>query len=133
VLVGLRVTMDLDQRDWHIASVQGVYLTADGKRVAGERHGQYGKTAAAFDAPPGYAISALRIAGENMVDGFDIACMPLNEKGLGPQDVDPKLIWLGRSKPRGPKREIGGSGKPIVGLSGRAGEKLEALGVYFAP
>jgi hypothetical protein len=129
----LRITMNAEQRDWQIQSVQGIYLTADGRRVLGERRGTPGQTAAEYEAPPGFAIGALNVAGENMVDGFNITCVRLGETGLNAKETEAHVMWYGRSKPRGRKHEIGVEGKAIVGLTGRAGDGIEAIGVLTAP
>jgi hypothetical protein len=134
VLVGLRLSMDLDQRDWHIQSIQGVYLKNDGTRILGQRYGELGRTVSEFSAPPDYAIGALRVAGQSLVDGFDIICLRLTDRGLDAQDSNEMVFWLGRSKPRGPKRELTRPSKPIIGLTGRTNSRgIEAIGICTPP
>jgi hypothetical protein len=133
ILVGLRISMDMDQRDWRVQSVQGVYLKPDRSRVLGKRYGDLGRAVAQIDAPPGYVIGAIRAAGQGNLDGLEAVCVRLREDGLNAEDVDDRTVWWGRGKSRGEKSELGSRGKPIIGLTGSVNGGLQSLGVYAMP
>jgi hypothetical protein len=126
VLVGVRVSYVMRFGGPKVSSVQPVFRVGE-KLVNGKRHGGLlGKETTAV-AKPGYAVGAINTHTGLTVDGFELVFMKVDGDHLDPDDSY-KSPWLG-DKEGGSPRDVSGDGKTPVGLQGRAGREINALGL----
>ncbi len=99
----------------------------EGVAAPGTRCGRGGKWPSYDAAPDGYAVGALIVKGGHRVDGFAVVFMRDLGDRLDPEDVvlGP---WRGGTD-GGPAIILGGEGRRIVGIHGRRGADLDALGL----
>jgi hypothetical protein len=129
-LVGLRVTVWNTGDRQFIKSLIPLYRVgeaAEQGRVHGEPSGPVQETL----ARPGYAIGGLIAQGSDRFDGFRAVFMKITPTGLDPKD---KIAgdWIGGRK-EGADVFLGGDGVPVIGVSGRQGADMDALGLILDP
>ncbi len=126
VLVGARVSYIMRFGGPKISSVQPVYRVGE-KLVDGKRHGVlFGKETKAI-AKPGYAVGAVNTHTGLTVDGFGLVFMKVDGDRLDASESYTSP-WLGDAKGGSP-RNVSSDGKIPVGLQGRAGKEINALGL----
>ncbi len=79
---------------------------------------------------PGYAVGGLNVKGGLRVDGLEFVFMRIKEDGLDKSDSYTSP-WLG-GQGGGEPATFGGEGSPVVGLAGRGGSDLDAIGLVSA-
>ncbi len=138
MLVGFRVTTGLlNPSILIVRSVQPKYLTPAGK-VIGKVYGRGSSSKAQpeflaeyldLEAKEGYAIGAIVAKAGAIVDGFRVVFMRIKGDRLDPSDKY-ESRWFGG---RGGCAEtiLGGDGKPVIGVHGRCGADLNAIGLIF--
>jgi len=126
VLVGVRVTYVDKFGGPKIGSVRPVYRVGEAL-VDGRLHGTLRGEEVAAVAAPGYAVGALRTHAGLMVDGFQLVFRKVDGDRLDPADSCDSA-WLGDRKGGGPRDADVGCRTP-VGLQGRAGDDVAALGL----
>jgi len=83
-------------------------------------------------AREGYAVGALRVDATTLVHAVQVVFMKVLPDGrLDPKDPYTS-DWIGRPS-GGPAKVVGGTGQAIVGVCGRRGAVIDALGVVMAP
>jgi hypothetical protein len=125
-VVGLRVSTTKVGGRRVLASLQALF---DGGAAApeGKVFGRAAGTPSAVQAPDGFALGALYVRGGSRVDGFRPVW--LGRRADGSLDATRVSIgpWVGGHGGAAPTRL--GSGLPIVGVCGRAGLELDAIGL----
>lgn len=126
VLVGARVSYIPRFGGNKISSIQPIYRVGQ-KQVNGQRRGGLlGKETTAV-AKPGYAVGALNTHTGLTVDGFEMVFMKIDGDQLDSSDSYTSP-WLGDEKGGSP-RDVSSEGKIPVGLQGRSGKEVNALGL----
>jgi len=123
-LVGLRYTTGQLGPHTIIKSLQPIFRTSAGEQT-GRVHGDAAGPAQTVVASPGYGVGALTLRTGDRVDGFKITFMRVEEARLDPADAY-ESPWTGGK--RGEMR-LGGSGHLIIGIHGRCGADLDAIGL----
>jgi hypothetical protein len=126
VLVGARVSYIMRFGGPKISSIKPIYRVGE-KLVDGERRGGLlGKETTAV-AKPGYAVGAINTHTGLTVDGFEMVFMRIDGDRLDSGDSY-NSPWLGDEKGGNP-RDVSSEGKIPLGLQGRAGKEVYALGL----
>ena len=126
VLVGVRVSYIERFGGPKISSAQPIYRSGT-KHYLGRVYGQIlGPVTTAF-AKPGYAVGGLITHTGLTVDGFRMVYMKVDGDRLDPSDSY-NSPWLGDLQGGGPG-EVNTKGGLIVGLQGRSGNEVNALGL----
>lgn len=128
ILVGVRVSYVMKFGGRKISSVQPIYRSGEVLREGGV----YGKVLSQVTttiAKPGYAVGALKTHTGISVDGFGMVFMKINENQLDPSDTY-NSPWMGDREGGSPK-DAESDGKLPVGLQGRAGKEVNALGLIL--
>jgi len=125
-LVGLQTTIINWSGHIIIRSVQPLYRV-DGEIREGAVHGHQNRQRTRVLAKPGYAVGGLLVRTGHRVDGFAIVFMRVDQDRLDPADfyVGP---WQG-GHGGGGARLLGGAGLNIVGICGRRGADVDAIGL----
>jgi len=125
-LVGLQTTTINWAGHIIIRSVQPLYRIG-GEIEKGAVHGLQNGRPISVLAKPGYAVGGLLVRTGHRVDGFAIVFMRVDQDRLVPADsyVGP---WQG-GQGGGGHRLLGGAGLNIVGISGRKGCDVDAIGL----
>lgn len=110
-----------------IKSLQPVFLTAGGENP-GKVYGD-GSRNKKLIAPPGYAVGAMLVKSGQRLDGFSITFMKIipGKLALDPKDTK-QTDWIGGGGGGG-ARQIGGNGKPVVGVAVKSGSDVDGLGI----
>lgn len=115
-----------------ISSLQPIYLGQgkDGKdkELYGSARGTPKKTNVKLLAKPGYAVGAVTIKNAIWLDGLSITFMKIDGDRLDPTDSY-ESPWNGNSG--GETFTLTGNGLPVVGIIGRQGRNVTALGLLF--
>jgi len=106
-----------------LRSLQGLY----GKHE-GETFGTSDRKAVTIRAPEGYAVGGLVVKGGHRVDGFAVIYLRVKERGSLDRDDVRISTWQG-GRGGGPERILAGRGNRVVGIHGRAGADVDALGL----
>ena len=109
-----------------IGSLEPVYLYSDGE-FSGSRHGYSGRDKYSVKARPGYAVGGLIVKPGDLIDGFKIVFMRIDNGRLDPKDSYESRWYGGRGG--GPETPIGGDGRPVIGVHGRSEAHLNAIGL----
>jgi hypothetical protein len=126
MLVGVSVSYITRFGGPKISSVVPIYRVGE-KLVDGKRHGKLlGKETKAV-AKPGYAVGAVKTHTGLTVDGFEMVFMKVDGDRLDASDAY-NSPWLGDVKGGSP-RDVSSDGKIPVGLQGRSGQEVNALGL----
>lgn len=126
VLVGVRVHTADKFGGPKIAGVQAIYRLGN-KTFLGQIAGQADGPATTVVAKPGYAVGGLAWHAGLLVDGFRVVFMKVDGDRLDPDDSY-NSPWLGDENGGGPG-EVMSQGDLVVGLQGRAGDAIFALGL----
>lgn len=126
VLVGAHVSYIMRFGGPKISSVRPVYRVR-GKIVDGKRYGSLQSKEVKAIAKPGYAVGAVNTRTGLTVDGFELVFMRIEGDHLDTSDSYTSP-WLG-DKRGGSPRDVSSEGKLPVGLQGRAGKEVNALGL----
>ena len=128
-LVGFRHTAGSYYEYTIVQSLEPVYRTPKGL-CGGSVHGNdRNRPAGAHEtiAKTGYAVGALVMKGGMVLDGFKIIFMRVKGDFLDPRDRY-ESEWIG-GPGGGPEITQGGRGRQIVGIHGRDGLMIDALGL----
>jgi hypothetical protein len=126
LFVGARVSYIMSFGGPKISSIQPIYRVGQ-KLVNGQRQGtRLGKETTAV-AKPGYAVGAINTHTGLTVDGFELVFMKIDGDQLDTVDSY-KSPWLGDENGGSP-RDASSEGKLPLGLQGRAGKEVYALGL----
>ncbi|QDV08854.1 hypothetical protein Poly30_44090 [Planctomycetes bacterium Poly30] len=120
--VGVRVTTTGFQGRDVIGSVEGLFRV-DGEDIVGERAGDARGGAIELRAPDGWRVAGLVAAGSDRLDGFQLVFVPVSARDNRVR-MSP---WVGTH--REDEELIGGRDLRIVGIRGRAGADVDALGL----
>lgn len=107
-----------------IKAIQPVFRTPAGD-VKGAWHGEPGGTEKVILARPGYAVGALDGRSGDRLDSLRITFMRPKAGGLDTRDTY-QSDWFG-GKPG--NEHTGGSGGAVVGIHGRCGADIDAIGL----
>lgn len=127
VLVGVRVSYIERFGGPKVRSVQPIYRSAGNRHYVGRIHGQVVGPVTMVVARPGYAIGGLVTHTGLTVDGFGIVFMKVDGDRLNPGDTY-NSQWIGDVKGGSPG-QVMSDGTMIVGLQGRSGNEVFALGL----
>lgn len=126
VLVGVRVSYIERFGGPKVRSVQPIYRSGD-SHYEGQIHGEVVGPVTTVVARPDYAVGGLVTHTGLTLDGFGIVFMKVEGDHLDPKDTY-NSPWIGDRKGGNP----GGVTTPgglVVGLQGRAGDEVNALGL----
>jgi hypothetical protein len=127
LLVGVRVTAAAGR----VKAIRPVFRSEAGQNEDGPAwFGRGGGNPTDLIAKDGYAVGAITVKAGTRVDGLSVTFMRVKANGmLDPRDGYPSA-WFGGT---GATKEItlGGTGKAVVGLTGRSGLDLDALGLVI--
>lgn len=126
VLVGVRVSFIEHFGGPKVRSVQPIYRSGK-KHYPGRVHGFVAGPVKTVVARPGYAVGGLVTHTGLTVDGFGIVFMKVADDRLDPGDTY-NSPWIG-DKQGGNPGEVMSPGGLIVGLQGRSGNEVFALGL----
>lgn len=129
LLTGVRVTIGPVFGNPCLTSVQPLFRTESGK-AEGSLHGQKTGDVKTAEAKAGYAVGAVVAKTGLAVDGFKLVFMRVHDMSLDPKDKY-ESEWFG-GRGGSPETTLGGDGKPLVGIHGRSGDGLDAIGVLQA-
>lgn len=113
-----------------VKSLQPIFLSGRGRDL-GAVHGIPNGPPLVVEAKKGYAVGALVAETGHRVDGFRLVFMRIGASGLQPMDSY-ESEWMG-GKGGGGERTIGGDGKWVIGVHGRQGADLDAIGFLLFP
>jgi hypothetical protein len=123
VLIGLRVTLGHIGPPRIIKSIEPIYS-------AGMKSKTYGKPSLQVlevRAKPGYAVGGIKVRSGKRIDGMRVIFFRQSGDRLLPDDRY-ESRWLGGYG--GPNSgEILSQEKPVIGVHGRAGDDLDAIGL----
>ncbi|WP_143206274.1 hypothetical protein [Singulisphaera sp. GP187] len=128
VLVGVRVSYVTKFGGRKISSVQPIYRSGEVLREGGV-YGQVLSPLTTAIAKPGYGVGALKTHTGLTVDGFGMVFMKIDDNHLNPSDTY-NSPWLGDRNGGSPK-DVESDGSIPVGLQGRAGKEVNALGLIL--
>ena len=124
--MGARVSYIMRFGGPKISSIQPIYRVGE-KLIDGQWWGGLlGKETTAV-AKPGYAVGAINTHTGLTVDGFEMVFMRIDGDRLDSADSY-NSPWLGDEKGGSP-RDVSSEGKIPLGLQGRAGKEVYALGL----
>ncbi len=120
LITGLRLSVH-EKR--HVKTLQALYGGQEG-----EVHGQASADRHELIAKPGYALGALQVRGGDRILAFQAVFMRVNGPVLNPADRYESGWIVGDGTGT---VTLGGTGAPIVGLQGRRGNDIDAVGLVF--
>lgn len=121
LLVGFRLT----QNNNHVRSLQGLYRQGE-RLIEGQRSGNPNGETTELLAKPGYAVGGLRVRGGDRVRAFKVVFMRIAGPLLSTSDAYESDWYCGDESGT---LLLAGDGYPVVGLHGRRGNDLDALGL----
>jgi hypothetical protein len=133
ILVGLRTSYMPRENDWCVRSIQAVYETPDGEYHSGITHGSPGREWAEDIAPAGYAVGQIEVVSGELLDGLCMKFMHIGPNSLEDDGIDNFNTYRGKQMNQNTAVLLGNKGRPIIGLRGRAGDGIDAIGVINAP
>jgi hypothetical protein len=119
LLTGFEVTYGKFGDSPTVTTFRPIFLTRRG-RLLGTTHGRPGAGVIRVEAKPGYAVGAVTIKAGLGVDGMSVTFMEICDGGLNTSHAY-ESAWLG-GMGGDRKRQLGGSGAPIVGIFGATAE-----------
>lgn len=124
VLIGINI------RHWggHVRQLRPIFLTRQG-RVEGPVWGHSDGDSLRICAEPGYAVAGADLRADDLVRGIHPTFHELMPNGLKPRHP---YAWGWSASERRPV-ELFNEGRPIIGLFGRVGDGLDAIGLIFGP
>jgi hypothetical protein len=108
-----------------IKSLRAVYRTPNGQVVGRWRGVPHGTVQRAL-ARVGYVVAGAITKSGHRIDGMRVIFMKIEHDRLNPDDTY-RSKWIG-GQGGGPKTQLAGTGDAIIGLFGRQGHDLDALG-----
>jgi hypothetical protein len=124
ILVGLNFTVD----DKVIKSVQPIFRNPDGKLTHGVSHGKDNGRKIEVLAKDGYAVGGLNVWAGDKVDGVRVVFMRVVDGKLDVKDsYESDVVGV----EGGLVSRLHSDGRFIIGVNGREGEYLDALGVVW--
>ncbi len=126
VLVGVEVSYIERFGGPKVRSAQPIYRVGDGL-YRGLVHGEVVGPVTTVIAKPGYAVGGLVTHAGLTVDGFRMVFMKVNGDRLDPDDSY-NSPWIGDEKGGNPG-DVASKGGLVVGLQGRSGKEVNALGL----
>lgn len=130
VLTGVVITVGPVYGNPCISSIQPLYRTAS-DRVVGTLVGKPQGNAVTIEARGGYAVAGFVMKTGWAVDGFKVVFMRIKGESLDPADRYESPWYGGRGG--GAETPLGCDGKPIIGIEGRCGDGIDALGIVQIP
>ena len=112
-----------------LVSLQPLWRTPDGV-AAGRRHGWDRKPDQDEQAKDGYAVGAVVLKTTGVVEGLRLVYYRDRGARLDPSDRY-EGPWIG-SRGGGPEITLHGAGRPIVGVHGASGGRVDSLGLVFS-
>lgn len=125
-LAGVRVTFGDFGGVKLVGAVRPIYRVGD-DLVEGAWRGRPTGEPTEVLARPGYAVGAIHTRTGLLLDGLQLVFMRIKGNGLDPDDTYDGP-WLGNTTGGGPA-SLSGAGRRVLGLQGRAGNELRALGL----
>jgi hypothetical protein len=125
-LVGFRVWSGDFAGHRVVHGIQPIYRTPSGQWY-GKAHGRQTGTPREEVAPPGYAVGGLSAQTGQRVDGFILTFVPITGDRTQPKSHQQSGPLGGRTG----NTFIGGGGRIAVGIHGRAGNELDAIGLLM--
>lgn len=129
VLVGFRLSTGPVYGNPCVCAVQPLFLGESG-RIKGATHGKEQAPFQTVEARPGYAVGGLVVKTGWAVDGFKIVFMRIRGQALDPADKY-ESAWFGGCGGT-PETTLACDGKPVIGIQGRGGDGLDAIGLVEA-
>jgi hypothetical protein len=126
VLVGVRATYIERFGGPKVRSLQPIYRIGT-KYYGGRIYGEMIGPVTTVVARPGYAVGGLVTHTGLTLDGFGIVFMKVDEDRLDPNDTY-KSPWIGDKQGGGPG-DVMSTGQLVVGLQGRSGSEVNAVGL----
>lgn len=135
-LIGLRATTGIHEREPVIRAIQPIFRTSAGNHVAtrfycgksNENHES--KSPVGAVAREGYAVGAISVRTGSRVHAFKLHFMKVLPTGLLDAKDQYESDWIGG--PGGKDlRQLGGDGRPVVGIVGGASENLGRIGLIM--
>ena len=128
LLVGFHITQGKSGPHSFVKTLQPVFLYSDGT-CEGSRHGKPSGPEQSVMAKKGYAVGAVAAVAGDRVDGFKIIFMKIKQDGLDHNDYY-ESKWFG-GREGNELKKIGGDGRFVVGIHGRAGLDLICFGLIL--
>lgn len=108
-----------------IKSLRPIFHTSEGD-VVGKWHGVPHRTPKRIRAKPGYVVAGVIAKSGHRLDGMRVIFMKVEYDRLNPDETY-RSNWIG-GRGGGPIVQLAGDGDAIIGLYGRQGHDLDALG-----
>lgn len=112
-----------------LKSLRPLYLTAHGQKE-GKAWGSNADGEIAVRADDGYAVGGLVVRAGGRIDAVKVVFMRVHGAGLDPDDSY-ESEWLG-GEGGTESNPLGNDGRPVVGIHGRCGAGLDAVGLIQA-
>jgi len=128
LLTGFKVWYGTFENRRTVRAVQPLYVK-EGARADGEVHGGTTKDVVEVLAKPGYAVGGLVARTSARVDGFRVVFMKVAGGRLQPGDRY-ETDWIG-GPGGGEETTLAAEGSPVVGIHGRKGSDVDALGLIY--
>ncbi len=117
--------------NWVIESLQPI-IEHDSTRTLGETYGWRRNETSRVESVPGYGVAGMKVRYGHRLDGFQLLFMRVDEEGVLDPNDSYWSPWCGGTGGGGPTL-LGGSGNPIIGIHGRAGYEIDAIGLMEGP
>jgi hypothetical protein len=111
-----------------VDSLEAIYLTSRGREAQLYADRNTSRPVEVL-AKPGYAVGGLTADGEDRLNGFRVHFMKIEGPVLDPADSY-ESAWIGGEHPEF-RKELGGTGQPVVGLAVGSGADIDALGLVL--
>jgi hypothetical protein len=112
-----------------VKAVQGIYLSGEERKLGAVFGDPEGKPLEELVARPGYAVGGLVARGTARVEQMKVIFMRISGSRLIPTDSY-ESPWIGGGGGAGEVKLVG-DGSPVVGLVGRRGGDVDALGLLY--
>lgn len=109
-----------------IKAVRPVFRSRSGE-IIGEWHGIPRGEIHRVQAKDGYVVAGMVTKSGNRLDGMRLIYMRVRDGRLDPDDTY-RSEWIGGLR-GGPNTQCAANGLPVIGIHGRRGKDLDALGV----
>ena len=128
LLIGVRYSIAGSGPTAVIGSIKPMFRTPHGE-VLGPIHRGRSRGAVDLIARPGYAVGGVRAAGTNRLETLRLIFMKVNGPGLDP--ADSYLSEPIGGSARAVEETIHWGGVPAIGIHGREGADIDALGLLY--